>query len=152
MKKLKFLFSSLFAVGTFFSGYAQVAAKESSASFGRYGKDCSTGRGICAFNVQQGIVSTNTARSSQKISDNTFVFKISRMNLTVQDEIGIAGKAFSDIGTGEKILFQQFDTISLDKNTVGNLGFPASLNKISEGNYPMMIYPDRIEVIFTVSP
>jgi len=152
MKKLKFLFSSLLAIGTYYSGYTQVTAKESTATFGRYGNDCSNGRGICAFNVQQAPVNTNTAKSSQKISDNTFVFKISRKNLTVQDEIRIAGKAFSDILTGEKILFQQIDTISLDKNTVGNLGFPASLNKIAVGEYPIIIYSDRIEITFTVTP
>jgi len=93
-----------------------------------------------------------SAKSAQKTSGNTFILKVKRSELTVQDEIRIAGKAFSEIVPNEKILFQQLDAITLDSNTVANLGFQASQNKIPAGYYPMSIFNEQVEVTFTVTP
>ena len=149
MIKLKFLLNLLVLPVAFLSAGAQVTAKQSTASFGRFGNDCSTGRGVCAFSAQQAVATRTTASSAEKKSDNSFVLKIKRTSLTVKDEGMLAGKTFSEINTAENVSFQQLDAIVLDNATLTNLGLDKSLNKIAAGYYPMVIFSDYVEVTFT---
>ena len=151
MKRLKFLFG-VSAIATAFGASAQVTAKQSTASFGRFGNDCSSGRGVCAFNAQQTAATATTSKSAEKTSANTFVFRAKRSDLSTQDEIRIVGKAIAELTANERPMFQQVDAITLDAATVSNLGFASAYNKIPAGSYPMNIYSDHVEVTFTVSP
>lgn len=131
---------------------AQVTARQSSASFGRFGADCSSGRGVCSFNVQQVAATPASSQSAEKTSANTFVVRIKRSEISSPDELKIAGKSFSQIGASERPTFEQSDPVTLDKATLANLGFPSTMNRIPAGNYPISIYTDHVEVTFTVEP
>jgi len=151
MRRLIFLLQLVVTTISFISAHAQTA-KQSTVSFGRFGNDCSSGRGVCAFNTQQTAETGTTSKSAVKTSDKTFILRVKRSVLTLQDEVRIAGKPFSDIAESDNILFQQIDAISLDQTTTVNLGFQEHLKKIPSGSYPMSIFKDYIEIIFTLTP
>ena len=122
--------------------------KASQASFGRYGSDCSSGRGACSFTVS---TDANSGRSSKKLSDKTITLEISRSQLTADEEIRIAGKPFAKFKSTETPIFIQSESIILDKTTLKNLDINPIFNAIQPGNYPMQITKDKVTIVFTLS-
>ncbi len=122
--------------------------KASQASFGRYGADCSSGRGACSFTVSP---DANSGQSSKKASDKSVTLEINRNQLTPDEEIRIAGKSFAQFKSTETPIFIQQETIILDKTTLKNLDINPIFNAIQPGNYPMQITKDKVTIVFTLS-
>lgn len=122
--------------------------KASQTTFGRYGADCSSGRGACSFTVS---TEAKSARHSKKLSDNSITLEISRSHLTEEEQIRIAGKVFSKIKPGEKPEFIQQESLTVDKPSLKNLEINSVFNTIQPGKYPMQITKDKVTIIFTLS-
>jgi hypothetical protein len=132
--------------------FSQTPAKQTpvETTFGRYGSDCSSGRGACSFTVLKTETDLISGKTSRKISENAIVLQISRKAITKQEEIKIAGKPFDEFASNETPLFVQSDDLYLDPETVQNLSVDMKYSRISAGNYPMTISKDKIEVTFTL--
>ena len=136
-------------VGTF----AQIQNTQTTkTSFGRYGSNCSSGRGVCSFSV------SNTEarqvillRSSTKVSDNSFILEIDRKRLSIDEEISIAGKPFSKISQGEIIDFLQLDSLKVDNASILNLKLKVGYDLIIPGKYSMQISDEKVKIVFTLS-
>ena len=73
---------------------------------------------------------------------------MSRNAITHEEEIRIAGKAFSSLIPNETIYFVQQEDLYLNPETLQNLNVDAKYTKIAAGNYPMTIGKDKVEVTF----
>jgi hypothetical protein len=130
--------------------FAQTEAKLNpvQATFGRYGADCSSGRGACSFTVVKNDANSISKASSRKISENMIILQISRSAITKQEEIKIAGKPFSEFAANEMPAFIQQEDLYLNPETLQSLNIDLKYTRISAGNYPMTIEKDKIEVVF----
>jgi len=130
--------------------FAQIQAKVNSTqtTFGRYGSDCSSGRGACSFTVLKTDSETITENTSRRTAENTIVLQINRNAVTQEEEIRIAGKPFSAFMPNEAVYFVQQEDLYLNRETLQNLNVDARYTKISAGNYPMTIGKDKVEVTF----
>ena len=122
--------------------------KASQTTFGRYGANCSSGRGACSFTVS---TEAKSARHSKKLSDNSITLEINTSQLTEEEQIRIAGKVFSKIKPGEKPEFIQQESLTVDKPSLKNLEINSAFNTIQPGKYPMQITKDKVTIIFTLS-
>jgi hypothetical protein len=118
-------------------------------TFGRYGTNCSSGRGACSFAAAKD-PQTESPVSAKKMSEQSFRLKILRNSLTQNDEIKIAGKPFAELAAKEQLVFVQQDDLLLSETTLQNLQINPKYNKIAAGNYPMAINGAIIEVVFTL--
>lgn len=128
----------LFAVTT----YAQ-SGIATYATFGRY-SDCSTGRGACSFSLSK----TETGIYSRKTDNNTITLEISNSRLKEEEQNKIAGRLFATIKEGEKLVFVQQETITLDSTSIENLNLDRRFNRIIPGNYAMQITKDKTLIVF----
>jgi hypothetical protein len=130
--------------------FAQTQAKfnATQTTFGRYGSDCSSGRGACSFTVYKIDSEIITEKSSKKTAENTIILQINRNAITHDEEIRIAGKPFSTFLANEAIYFVQQEDLYLNPETLQNLNVDAKYTKIAAGNYPMTIGKDKVEVTF----
>lgn len=151
MNKIHSMLTILLLTALFNTLQAQTTSRTATVSFGRYGEECTSGRGACAFNVQNNAANASSTKSSQKIDENSLLLKISRNVLSREDEVKIAGKRFSEFAANETPTFLQQDQLILDNTTLQNLGISTTHSTIAIGTYPMTIYNDRIEVKFTLS-
>ena len=120
------------------------------ASFGRYGSDCSSGRGTCSFSVSKNGLKTIPGKNTKRLSENSFLLQVDRNILTKSDEVSIAGTVFNEMNPGETVFFIQQDDIALDAITVQNLQIDEKYSKIAAGSYPMSISKNTVEIIFTL--
>lgn len=151
MKKIQLLMALLLLPATYTAVSGQSIAKTSSASFGRHGGDCSSGRGVCSFDVNSITAVTSTIKSAKKVTESTFVLRVKKTGISAQEESKIAGKTFSEIGSTERPTFEQTDTFIIDENSLQNMGIQPEYNKILPGNYPISILSDTVEITFTLS-
>lgn len=151
MKKIYSFISMLLLPAAVAVTHAQTAGKTSSASFGRLGGDCSSGRGVCSFNSNNVLATGSTERSARKLTETSFVLKIVRSVISGQDEMRILGKPFADLSAQERPTFTQTDALTLDVTSLGNLGLNTEYNKILPGSYPLSVLSDTIEITFTLS-
>ena len=122
------------------------------ATFGRYGSDCSSGRGACSFtSAKSNTAKTTEFRTSKKISENTMLLEIKRVAITTDEEIKIAGKLFSQINAGEELFFLQQQALTLDIESLQNLEISTKFNTIQPGNYPLVIDKNTVKILFTLS-
>lgn len=135
------------------SSFAQTQAKPDAVqtSFGRYGSDCSSGRGACSFAVSKMEIGMVSAKTSRKLTANTIVLEIKRSVIAVSEEIRIAGKPFADFTANEPTVFVQQEDLILSSETLKNLNIEPQYNTIKMGNYPMSITKDKVEVVFTLT-
>lgn len=150
MRKKYFLICFLFISQVLFS--QSLKTTPSQATFGRYGSDCSSGRGACSFTSSK----TATApiqnfRTSKKISENTFLLEIKKNTLTEEEEIKIAGKPFSQIKQNETISFVQEQKLVIDKESLQNLDIDPKFNTVNPGNYPLTVDKETVKILFTLS-
>ena len=118
------------------------------ATFGRYGSDCSSGRGACSFTSSKTTAKTTDFRTSKKISEHTILLEIKRTALSSDEEIKIAGKPFSQIDAGEILTFVQQQPLEIDIESLHNLAINQKFNTILPGNYPMTIDKDSVKITF----
>jgi hypothetical protein len=143
MKKIINIIALLFCITSFAQTESKTPAQ---ATFGRYGADCSSGRGICSFALSK----SETGKYSIKNSENTIVLTINNMALTAEEQIKIAGKPFSSIKENEKLVFIQEEAMRLDSISLENLNVNVRFKIIGAGNYPMKITKDKTEIVFTL--
>ncbi|HLA56461.1 MAG TPA: hypothetical protein VK623_10195 [Flavobacterium sp.] len=143
MKKLTHIIALLFCL----AGFAQREARTPiQATFGRYGADCSAGRGICSFALSK----SETGKYSMKNSENTILLSINNTALAADEQIKIAGKLFNSIKENEKPVFIQEESIRLDSISLENLNINGKFKIIPAGNYPMKITKEQIEIVLTL--
>jgi len=130
--------------------FAQTPAKANATqtTFGRYGSDCSSGRGACSFTVLKIDSDIITEKTSKRTAENTIILQMNRNAITHEEEIRIAGKPFSTLIDNEMIYFVQQEDLYLNPETLQNLKVDAKYTKIPAGNYPMTIGKDKVEVTF----
>lgn len=122
------------------------------ATFGRYGSDCSSGRGACSFISSKTVTAPiQNFRTSKKISENTFLLEIKKHTLTAEEEIKIAGKPFSQIKTNETITFVQEQKLIIDKESLQNLDIDPKFNTVNPGNYSLTVDKETVKILFTLS-
>lgn len=121
------------------------------ATFGRYGSDCSSGRGACSFTSSKATAKTSEFRTSKKISENALLLEIKRSALTIEEEIKIAGKPINQIHAGEALVFIQQQPLEIDAESLQNLSVNPKYNTILPGNYQMAIDKETIKITFTLS-
>lgn len=132
------------------ASFAQIEkSKSTQTTFGRYGSDCSSGRGACSFTVSA--ESKKSERNTKKVSDRSITLELNRVLLTPEDQIRIAGKLFSTIKDGEHPQFIQQEALNVDSASLRNLDINATYNTIQPGNYPMQITKDKVTIVFTLS-
>lgn len=147
----------LFAIATLLLSlisHAQNQTKSAitQATFGRYGSDCSSGRGACSFTSSK----TATApiqdlRTSKKISENTFLLEIKKHTLTAEEEVKIAGKSFSQIKQNETITFVQEQKLIIDQESLQNLDIDPKFNTVNPGQYLLTVDKETVKILFTLS-
>lgn len=132
---------------------AQTQNKSSSAqaTFGRYGSDCSSGRGACSFTSSKTTAKTTDFSTSKKISEHTILLEIQRTVLSSDEEIKIAGKSFSQINPGETLAFVQQQPLEIDIESLQNLAINPKFNTILPGNYPMTIDINSVKITFILA-
>jgi hypothetical protein len=114
--------------------------------------DCSSGRGVCSFGVSSnGAAKAIDTRIATKLSDISFKMTIFTSVITINDEIRIAGKPFSQITVDELLTFIQQEVMTVDAATLNNLLLDPGRNKINPAMYPLAVFKDRVEIIFTLS-
>ena len=103
--------------------FAQTPAKANATqtTFGRYGSDCSSGRGACSFTVFKIDSEIITEKTSTRTAENTIILQMSRNAITHEEETRIAGKAFSSFIPNETIYFVQQEDLYLNPETLQNL-------------------------------
>lgn len=119
-------------------------------SFGRYGSDCSSGRGSCSFTASKpgiGIFPKN----ARKISKNSFQLEIDKKSLTKEEQVRIFGMPLSEINPEEIEFFLQEEALLLSKETLQNLKIDTQYAEILSGNYSMTLTRDTIKIVFTLS-
>jgi len=149
MNNKLYLIMLLFTVGSI----AQTENKSmpAQATFGRYGSDCSSGRGACSFTSSKTTAKITDFRTSKKISEHTILLEIKRATLTPEDEIKIAGKLFSQINDGETLTFIQQQQLEIDAESLRNLTINPKFNTILPGNYPMTIDINSVKITFILA-
>jgi len=132
--------------------FAQTPAKANTTqtTFGRYGSDCSSGRGACSFTVLKIDSEIITEKTSKKTAENTIMLQMNRNVITLEEETRIAGKPFGAFMANEAVYFVQPEDLYLNTETLQNLNVDAKYTKIAAGNYPMTVGKDRVEVTFTL--
>ncbi len=125
-------------------------AKATQVSFGRYGSDCSSGRGTCSFNVLKDNPVLVYKRNSRKISANTFALEIDQKDLSKAEQIRVFGIPVSEVNPGETTFFVQEEVLLLDKETLENLQIEAQYTTIAAGYYPMTVTRDKVTIVFTL--
>jgi hypothetical protein len=134
------------------TGQTEKTTAPSSPSFGKFGADCSSGRGACAFTISTPESSRPTdTKSAVKVSEKSFTMIIKRSALTSADEIKIAGKPFSQLLIDENLAFVQQETLVIDAVSLANLNLNLSYTKILPDSYPMTVTKDKVEITFTLS-
>ena len=121
------------------------------ATFGRYGSDCSSGRGACSFTSSKAMAKTSDFRTSKKMSENTLLLEIKRATLTIEEEIKIAGKPFNQIQSVEVLVFIQQQPLEIDAESLQNLSVNPKYNTILPGNYQMAIDKETVKITFTLA-
>ncbi len=122
--------------------------KSTQTTFGRYGSDCSSGRGACSFTVS---TEAKAERLTKKSSENNITLEIKRALLTSEEQICIAGQTFATIKAGENPKFVQQEPLILDNLSLKSLDINPLYNTIQPGNYPMLITKDKVIIVFTLS-
>ncbi|HEY0092490.1 MAG TPA: hypothetical protein VGB43_08400 [Flavobacterium sp.] len=122
------------------------------ATFGRYGANCSSGRGVCSFSALGEETRIATAARSWKVGVNTLVVEFQTALLSIDDQIRIAGKAFNDVRENETSTFIQQERLILSKETLANLDMDPLCDLIDAGNYDMHIGKERAEIIIKLKP
>ncbi len=131
---------------------AQVDSRvaSSSSGFGRFGSDCSSGRGTCSFTIGRSEHSRpSDAQVVEKMTANSFQLTIKRSSLTASDELRIAGRALNQLPKGEPCVFLQDESLAVDKESLVNLNLNPYYNRILAGNYSMYVTTDN--VIITIN-
>ena len=139
---LPILFISFFTVGQTSSGNSQV-------TFGRY-SNCTSGRGLCSFSVSKTENEMLSVFKTHKISENIVVLEVRKSSITIENQIKIAGKPFSDLKENEELFFIQTENFIIDETTLLNLGIERKYNKINPGNYQMIAAKDKITITFSL--
>jgi hypothetical protein len=134
------------------ASYAQIETKPSitKATFGRYGTDCSSGRGVCSFSVLGEESKLTTGASSWKVSPNMIILEVQRKMIVAADEIRIAGKPFVQFKENEAPIFIQDEPYILSKDSILNLELNPQYDTIVAGNYELHIGIDKVEIIFNL--
>ena len=118
------------------------------ATFGRYGTNCSTGRGACSF-----IAGTQNDRlsfaMSEKVGGNILKLTISRIAISMNDELRIAGKPFSEVTL--PTFFVQEMALKIDTTIVRKLAIDTKYNTIAPAQYPMRIDQEKVEIDFVLT-
>jgi hypothetical protein len=122
----------------------------SEVSFGRYGFDCSSGRGACSFNVSKENTGITYGKNAKKVSENSFQLEIDKNSLTKQEQVRVFGMPLSEINPDETIFFVQEETLTLSIATLETLQIEARYSKIATGYYPMTITRDKVKIVFTL--
>ena len=122
--------------------------KPTQTTFGRYGSDCSSGRGACSFTVS---AEAKSERLIKKSSEHNITLEINRALLTPEEQIRIAGQLFATIKAGENPKFVQQEALIVDKSSLKSLDINPLYNTIQPGNYPMQITKDKVTIVFTLS-
>lgn len=147
----------LFAIATLLLSlisHAQNQTKSAitQATFGRYGSDCSSGRGACSFTSSKAATAPiQDLRTSKKISENTFLLEIKKHTLTAEEEVKIAGKPFSQIKQNETITFVQEQKLIIDKESLQNLDIDPKFNTVNPGQYILTVDKETVKILFTLS-
>lgn len=132
--------------------YSQSQAKpvNTEVTFGRYGSDCSSGRGACSFTTSKVDPDINFERNAKRISENTFVLQLNTSSLTKEEEVRIAGTVFNEVNPNEIVFFVQQSDLLLNRTTLQNLQIDPKYSQIVAGNYPMVISKEKVEITFTL--
>lgn len=125
-------------------------AKATQVSFGRYGSDCSSGRGTCSFNVLKSNPAMVSLKKSRRVSANTFELEMDQKDLSKAEQVRIFGVPLSEVNLGETTFFVQEDALLLDKETLENLQIDAHYATIAAGYYPMTVSRDKVRIVFTL--
>lgn len=125
-------------------------AKATQVSFGRYGSDCSSGRGTCSFNILKSNPTIVYARQSRRISANTFELEIDQKDLSKVEQVRVFGMTLSEVNPGETTFFVQEDAMLLEKETLENLQIDAQYTTIAAGYYPMTVTRDKVTIVFSL--
>jgi len=129
--------------------YCQNAKSATQVSFGRYGSDCSSGRGACSFTVTK-TGNGNLVQTAKKISAHTVELQIDKSSLTKEEQLRIFGMPLSELNPGEMTFFIQDVALLLTPETLGNLQIDPRYTQIAPGNYPMTVTNDKIKILFTL--
>lgn len=125
-------------------------AKATQVSFGRYGADCSSGRGTCSFNVLKSNPAIVYLRKSRRISVDTIELEMDQKDLSKAEQVRIFGIPLSEVNPGETTFFVQEDALLLDKETLESLQIDAQYATIAAGYYPMTVTRDKVKIVFTL--
>ena len=128
---------------------SQIVDKPVQATFGRYGLNCSSGRGACSFSLMKSIDSEG--RTASKGTGNTFVLTMNRNTISNEDEKRIAGKPFNDFKQSETPIFIQEQMLHLDESTLQYLNIDKSYSNINPGKYKMVITQEQVQILITLN-
>lgn len=108
-------------------------------NFGRYA-DCTTGRGLCGIiveNIQaeQRVTDTTQKFWLQSKTDSTLLLKISRSNITPEDEYKIFGAPLASFQKDEPVYFHLDAAVPVEPALVKMLGLPEKTTTIKAGSY-----------------
>lgn len=105
-------------------------------------------RSICSSSIGN----TGGNGIAMAISEHTFKLEIYRNKLSEQDEIILAGKAFSQIAPGEVLDFVMSTDLVMQDADVSSLGInPQIYNTIKAGSYPLTIESDKVIIKLKLS-
>lgn len=130
---------------------SQTKTTPAQATFGRYGSDCSSGRGACSFTSSKTAVQTTDFRISRKIAENMLLLEIKRSAIDGDEEIKIAGKPFNQITSGETLIFIQQQPLEIDSESLKNLLINPKFNTILPGNYQLKIDKENVKILFELA-
>lgn len=150
MEKLKFILVVMILTAPV-AAQSQEKPYAVQRSFGRYGHDCSSGRGACSFAVVKPADHVISGATSYKINATTIALQMNRAAVSKEEEISIAGKPFASLSSDETPTFIQQDALQIDLETLTRLNIDHRYNQIKAGNYPLNITKDSVEVIFTLT-
>lgn len=149
MKTFIYTVTILLLSGTVF-GQTQEKPVNADVTFGRYGSDCSSGRGACSFTAAKPNSDVILEKNSTRVSPTSFLLQLKRSVLTKDEEVRIAGTVFNEVNSEEALFFVQETDLSLSSTTLQNLKIDTKYSLIAAGSYPMVITKDKVEITFSL--
>ena len=90
----------------------------------------------------------NVSKSELKGNRRNLKMVIKRNSISLEMEILIAGKAFSEFKEDEIVYYIKKDDYVFNKLTLEELNLDVKYAKVKKGKYPISIYDDKISILF----